>query len=132
MSQENVELVRRVYEAWNEGGPESVKQFAAEDGEFHDPPDLPDPRVVRGREAAAAYLADQVKVLGDMKFTIVDVRARGETVVVRMEFTVHGAESGADVPAELAQVVEIADLRVQRVRGFLTWEEALEAAGLSE
>jgi ketosteroid isomerase-like protein len=47
MSQENVELVRRATEAWNEGGPESVKQFVAEDFEFHDPPSLPDPRVVR-------------------------------------------------------------------------------------
>ena len=132
MSQENVEIVRRAAEAWNEGGPESAKQFVAEDFEFHDPPSLPDPRVVRGRDAVAAYLTDQVKVLGDMKWTIVDVRARGETVVVRMETTFHGAESGVDVPGELAQVHEVADGRVQRTRGFLTWEEALEAAGLPE
>jgi ketosteroid isomerase-like protein len=56
MSQENAELVRRAYEAWNEGGPEAAKQFWAEDVEFQDPPPLPDARVVRGRDAAAAYL----------------------------------------------------------------------------
>jgi ketosteroid isomerase-like protein len=91
MSDENVELVRRVDEAWNEGGPEALKQFLAEDFELHDPPNLPDSRVVRGRDAAAAYLTDQLKVLGDMKVTIVDVRARRGTVVVRMEVTIHGA-----------------------------------------
>ena len=81
MSEENVELVRRAVEAWNEDGPESIKRFWAEDGEWHDPPDLPDSRVVRGRDAVAAYLTDQAGAVGQLKFTIVDVRATGETVV---------------------------------------------------
>ena len=132
VTSENVEFARRAYEAWNEGGPESIKPFMAEDFEFHDPPDLPDPRVVRGRDAVAAYLTDQCRILGEMKLTIVDVRARGERVAVRMEVTIHGAESGVDVPGELSQVSETADGRWQRTRGFLTWEEALEAADLRE
>jgi hypothetical protein len=104
----------------------------AEDYEFHDPPNFPDPREVRGRDAVAAHLKDQTSVLGDLKVTIVDVRARDETVVVRLEGTAHGAESGVDVPAEATQVFEVAAGRLQRARMFLTWEEALEAAGLSE
>ena len=132
MPQENVELVRRAYEAWNEGGSELAKEFWAEDLEFHDPPNLPDPRVVRGRDAVAAYLTDQVNVVGDMKVTLVDVRTRGEAVVLRMELTLHGAESGVDVPGEISQVVEVADGRLQRIRLFMTWEEALKAAGLRE
>jgi hypothetical protein len=60
------------------------------------------------------------------------VRTRGETVVVRVELTMHGAESGVDVPGEMAQVIEVVDGRIQRFRLFFTWEEALEAAGLSE
>jgi ketosteroid isomerase-like protein len=132
MSRENVELVRRAYEAWNEGGSESAKEFWAEDLAFHDPPNLPDARVVRRRDAAAAYLTDQVNVVGDMKVTLVDVRTRGEAVVLRMELTIQGAESGVDVPGEIAQVVEVADGRLQRIRLFMTWEEALEAAGLRE
>ena len=54
MSEENVEIVRRGYEAWNEGGSELAKEFWAEDIEYHDPPNLPDSRVVRGRDAVAA------------------------------------------------------------------------------
>ena len=61
MSEENVEIVRRAYEAWNQGGAESAKRFWAEDYEFHDPPDFPDPRVVRGRDAVAAHLKDQTE-----------------------------------------------------------------------
>jgi ketosteroid isomerase-like protein len=132
MSQENVEIVRRAFEAWNQGGADSAKRFWAEDYEFHDPPNFPDPRVVRGRDAVADHLKDQTSVLGDLKVTIVDVRARDETVVVRLEGTAHGAESGVDVPAEATQVFEVAAGRLQCARMFLTWEEALEAAGLSE
>ena len=65
MSEENVELVRRAAAAWNEDGPESIERFWAEAGEWHDPSNLPDSRVVRGRDAVAAYLTDQARVIGD-------------------------------------------------------------------
>ena len=132
MSQKNVEVVRRTNKAWNEVGPESLKQFYAEDAEWHDPPNLPDSRVVRGRDAIAAHLTDQASVVGMMNVTIVDVRARGETVVLRIEGTVRGPESGIEVPGEMGQVIEVADGRIQRIRMFMTWGEALEAAGLQE
>jgi len=132
MSPENVEIVRRAVEAWDENGSESAKEFWAKDIEWHDPPDLPDPRVVRGRDAVGAYLTEQVNAVGDMDVTMVDARTRGEAVVLRIEMIIHGAESGVDVPGEMAQVVDVADGRLQRVRLFRRWEEALEAAGLSE
>ena len=132
MSEENVELARRAAEAWNEDGPDSLKRFWAEGGEWHDPPNLPDSRVVRGRDAVAAYLTDQAGVVGQLKLTIVEVRARGAAVVLRTELTLHGPESGIDFPGEMAQVIEVADGRIQRVSNFFTWAEALEAAGLEE
>ena len=132
MSQENVEIARRAIEAWNEGGAGSVKQFFSAEVELHDPPDLPDSRIVRGRDAVAAYLTRQTEVIGDMKLNIVDARERGESVILRMEVTVHGTRSGLDLPAELTEVVGIANGKVQSLQGFLSWEEALEAAGLSE
>ena len=132
MSQENVEVARRAAEAWNEDGPESIRRFWAEDGEWHDPPNLPDSRVVRGRNAVAAYLTDQASVVGQMKLTIIDVRARNETVALRVKLTLHGPVSGIDVPAEMAQVIAVADGRIQRVSNFFRWDEALEAARVSE
>ena len=80
----------------------------------------------------AAHLTDQAKVVGDLKLTPVDVRTQGDAVGLRLELTIRGAESGVDVPGEMAQVVEVADGRIQRIRVFMTWAEALEAAGLSE
>jgi ketosteroid isomerase-like protein len=132
MSHANVDLVRRAYEAWNAGGSEAAKEFWSEDVELRDPPNLPDSRVVRGRDAVAAYLTDQVKVVGEMKVNPVEVRTRGAAVALRMKLTLHGTTSGVDVPGEMPQVVEVADGKVRRIRLFFAWEEALEAAGLSE
>jgi ketosteroid isomerase-like protein len=131
MSEESVEIVRRAVEAWDVGGSESAKEFWAEDIEWHDPPGLPDSRVLRGRDAVASYLMEQVNAVGDMDVTLVDARARGEAVAIRLEMTIHGAASGIDVPDEFAQVVDVVDGRLQRVRWFRTWQEALEAAGLA-
>ncbi len=132
MAEENVEIVKRAIELWNQGGPDAAKELWAKAIEWHDPPNLPDPRVVRGRDAVAAYLTEQVNAVGDLDMTVVDARTRGDTVVLRVEVTIHGAESGVDAPGQMAQVVEVTDGRLQRARLFGTWEEALEAAGPSE
>ena len=87
--------------------------------------------MVRRRDAVAAYLTDQAKVVGDLKLTRRCENA-GDAVGLRLELTIRGAESGVDIPGEMAQVVEVADGRIQRIRVFMTWAEALEAAGLSE
>jgi ketosteroid isomerase-like protein len=128
MTKQDLQLARRAYEAWNQGGAESIKRFLAEDVEFHDPPDLPDGRTIRGRDAVAAYLASQTEVIGEMKFTIVDVEKRGRSVILRMKLDVEGGGSGIVFPGELSQVVEVADGRLKRVRGFFSWDEAREAA----
>jgi hypothetical protein len=64
-------------------------------------------------------LTRQTEAVGDWKLNIVDARERGECVVVRIELTVHGTSSGLDVPGDLMQVVEVANAKVQRVRGVL-------------
>ena len=79
-----------------------VHHIAPEDVEFHDPPDLPDTRVLRGRDAVAAHLANQAEVIGEMKFTIVDVEERGRSVMLRMTL---GRPDDADL---LEQAVDTA------------------------
>ena len=55
MSQENVEIVRRYYAAWNAGGLDAARAFWSDDFEWHDAPEMPDSSVYRGVEAAAAH-----------------------------------------------------------------------------
>jgi hypothetical protein len=66
-----------------------------------------------------------------MKTTLIDVGGAAR-VALRVELTLHGPESGIDVPGEMGQVIEVVDGRIQSLRMFFAWEEALEAAGLRE
>jgi ketosteroid isomerase-like protein len=50
MSQENVEIVRRYYSAWNAGGIDAARAFWSEEIEWHDAPDMPQRRLSRRRE----------------------------------------------------------------------------------
>src|SRR5215216_557599 len=56
MSQENVELIRRYYRAWNGGGLDAVRAFWSDDFQWHDAPGMPDGGVYRGSDAVAAAL----------------------------------------------------------------------------
>ena len=67
MSQENVEIVRRGYEAWNEGGSAVGRRSSGhEDVEYHDLPSLPDVARGRGRRGAVGCRSDAIrsKVVG--------------------------------------------------------------------
>ena len=52
MSQENVEIVRRAVDEFNEWGFDGFgkSDLVVDDVEFHEPPEQPAPRVARGRE----------------------------------------------------------------------------------
>src|ERR671916_1506560 len=51
MSQENVEIVLRSVDAFNEGGLEAAAQFAHPEIEFEEPPTQPAPRTAQGQAA---------------------------------------------------------------------------------
>jgi ketosteroid isomerase-like protein len=132
VTSENVQLVRQLYEAWNEGGPHEAKRYWTEDYEWHDAPSLPDPKVVRGKEEVAAHLAELRAMVGGLRVALKDVReAPDDVVVALLELEVQGAQSGVSVSSQIGQVSKIADGRARWTRAFRSWEEALREAGLS-
>jgi ketosteroid isomerase-like protein len=58
MSQENVEIVKRAYEAWNRRDMAAVLSACAPDIEWLEREDVPDPTVHRGLNAAGARFAE--------------------------------------------------------------------------
>jgi ketosteroid isomerase-like protein len=126
MSQANVEIVRSIYSAWNEG--RSASDFIDADIEYVNPPYAVEPGTIRGRSSFArirdAY--DDVKV---SPHRFVDA---GDQVVVLAEIT--GKSRGAGVPVRLKQgyVWEIRDGRAVRFQWFNSEGEALAAVGLGE
>jgi ketosteroid isomerase-like protein len=116
MSQENVEIVRRYYSAWNEGGTDAARAFWSEEIEWHDALDMPDSGVYRGAESVAAHFRDLGGVLGEMEVNIDSLAPAGDEVLVMLRLHLDARRGGLLLDGRL----------------FLDEESAREAAGLSE
>src|SRR5215217_9632001 len=81
MSQENVDIVRRYYSAWNAGGIDAARAFWSDEIEWHDAPDLPDSGVYRGAESVAAHFRDLSGVLGEMEVHVDRLAPAGDEVL---------------------------------------------------
>jgi ketosteroid isomerase-like protein len=125
MSLENVELVRRIYDAWDRN--ESARDFIAADMEYVNPSYAVEPGTRQGRKSLAA-VRDTYE---DFEIEVERMVDAGDEVVVLAYFTGSGSGSGVPVAGEHGYVWTIRDGLAVRFRWFQSHREALEAAGLS-
>lgn len=131
MSEENVELTRRGYEAFARGDLDGALEFLHPEIEAHDPPEAPDAAVHRGREAVRQDWEQTAELLEEFSVDVERSFERDDQVVVFLRYRGRGRGSGAEVEAAMAHVWTIRDGKAVRLRQFLDRAEALEAAGLS-
>jgi ketosteroid isomerase-like protein len=125
MSQENVEVVRRIYEAW--GRESSAAAFIAEDVEYVNPSYAVEPGTLRGRKSFA-IVRDTYE---DFKIDVEQfLDTEGDDVVVLAHYTASGSGSGVPVSGEHGYVWTIQDGTAVRFCWFQSHREALTAAGL--
>jgi ketosteroid isomerase-like protein len=133
MSQENVEIMRRVVEAFNCGGPEAAAAFFDPESEWHDAPDQPDAEVHRG---PTGYIAAMERFFGEFEnySCYLDKAIKhGDEVVLWLRVIGQGRSSGARFEQRAVGVSTLRNGLIVRVVWFGTREEeALEAVGLSE
>jgi ketosteroid isomerase-like protein len=133
MSQENVEVVRAVFEAWERGGVDAMAEFwdpeidwrAAEGA-------LDDVGVMRGVDAMRAYVNDWLDNFDDVHFEAEELIDAGDQVVAMQRVTARAKGSGVETELRYAVVNTIRDGKVVRGREYWTRDEALEAVGLSK
>jgi ketosteroid isomerase-like protein len=134
MSQQNVDLVRRLIESFNEAGfsARTTVDFFDANAVFEEPPEQPAPRVARGRDAAIEIFrsfdetweahrseAEEIRVIDDARillFSVEHFRGRNGIEIVQPCGTIFTLRAG----------------KVVRMQSFWERENALEAAGLSE
>jgi len=126
MSEENVELVRRIYDAWSRE--ESARDFIAEDLEYVNPSYAVEPGTRRGRKSLATVRG----TYEDFEIKVERFIDAGDEVVVLAHFTGSGSGSGVPVAGEHGYVWTVRDGLAVRFQWFQSHREALEAAGLSE
>ena len=123
MSEENVELVRRIYEAW--GQEKSARDFIAEDIEYVNPSYAVEPGTRRGRKSFRV-IRDTYE---DFEIQVERYVDAGEEVVVLAQYKASGQGSGVPVSGEHGYVWTVRDGQAVRFQWFQSHREALEAAG---
>jgi ketosteroid isomerase-like protein len=131
MSQENVELLKSGFKAWNAGDMDAVLDLYVPEAIFRMPEDWPEPGPFVGREAVRQQF-DQLRETWDADTVeaISDFIVSGDRVVVRMIWRGRGHGPIADV--ELTSIYTIRKGRIVYDEKFRDHAEALEAVGLSE
>jgi uncharacterized protein len=133
MSQENVELVRRGYEAYNRGDLDGAVSDFASDCRYIAAGTIPDRTgVFRGREGYKEFIGWLRSEFDDARAEIDELIDAGDTVVIGSTLCGRGKQSGAEAKFTFWQVWTIQDGKFARGQGFASRAEALEAAGLRE
>jgi uncharacterized protein (TIGR02246 family) len=134
VSQENVEVVRRVVEAFNRRDWAAWNTLYHPDAEWVDPPEVPGSGVHRGRESIRQYFDELLEIAADGFNIEVDALedVGRDCVLIRARTVLLARGSGIPIDAKVFQLVDLEDGRVRRVRNFRSSQEALEAVGLSE
>ena len=127
MSQENVELVRGVYEGWSRGDFSRIDAFHPEiDFEMVD---WPHQTRVRGIEDMWRTWLGTLRAWENFRAIPMEYADCGSNVLVINHIQGSGKESGADVSAETATVWTVEDGRIVRQALYWNTAAAREAAG---
>ena len=134
MSQENVEIVRASWEAWERGDTEAA--FASYDPEIAWDTGVGawlEKRVYRGREEVQTFVQAWADSWQDSHWDLDEVRdAGGGQVFATMHEWGLGAGTGANVDQRRYLALTLRDGRIARVRMFGDRSGALKAVGLEQ
>jgi ketosteroid isomerase-like protein len=130
MSKDNVEFLRRGYEALERGDLETFKALSRErlgpEFEFHH---VWDGRVFKGYEGTVEWLSDAQDTWKDYTQEVDEIIDLGDDIVVVLGISAEGAGSGVPVAQEFAVVWTFDGDAIVRARSFTSRADALEAAG---
>jgi ketosteroid isomerase-like protein len=129
--QENLEIVREIYEEMNRRNWPAI--LAALDEQVvlvvHESVG-PEAGTFRGREAVGRWFGDWFLAFGkDYRFELEEARSLGDRVLVVARHHGHGRYSGADVEQVNAQVLSLQEGKVARMELYGSRGEALESVG---
>ncbi|HET9120579.1 MAG TPA: nuclear transport factor 2 family protein [Solirubrobacterales bacterium] len=131
MSEENVEIVRAMLDAFNRGDFDASLEFLAEDIEWHDPADVPGAGVHRGPDEVRRFFVAWLGAWETYTAEAEELIDAGDRVVVVHHEWGRGRESGIEVDNRSANLFELRDGKVVRRWPFPDRESALQAAGLA-
>jgi ketosteroid isomerase-like protein len=132
MSQENVEIVRRFFDAFERGDVQTSLACFHPEIELSTPPSQPGASTYHGLDGVRRATTIWVGTWDDFHMNVEELTDLGEQVLVRVRERGRGKGSGVEVERELFDLFTIRGDRIVRLRMYDTRPEALQAAGLRE
>jgi ketosteroid isomerase-like protein len=132
MSQQNVEVVRAAYAAWNERQLEAAMDLVHPDIEVVQDSAIPGAITATGRRAFSAWLESFFETWESFELEPTAIRQVGDRVVVVADIRARGRTTGVPVETQIAHVLTLREGLVARWQSYTNPAEALEAVGLSE
>lgn len=128
----NLEIVRRVNAAFNSGDTEHMLALMHPDFETAVGPELSvEPDTYRGHEGIRRYCNSFRDAMDEIRFHPESFREAGASVVVAVRLSAKGRSTGIMVEQRLGQVWTIRDGKAIQLQSYVSYREALQAAGLA-
>ena len=133
MSQENVDLTRQAYATWNTGELEWLLDHMTDDFEFQPGLGFSDLNtVIRGKEGWRQFAETWREAWEDITVKVERIEDLGDRIVALLTFNGRGRGSGVEVSLRVGHVATVRDGRLSKLVSIASWDETLEAVGLSE
>jgi len=130
MSQENVEIVRRAFAAWERGDLEAVFGLVADDVTVYRAD--PDGATYHGKEGFLQATAEWTEDFAEWSVIPEEFIDAGDHVLVRVLQRARGEASGATVEGQFWFLFGVREGRISKLHFYLHESKAREASGLSE
>ena len=134
MSRENVEVVLRSFDVWNEGDVDAIRGLYTEDAVIQTPgwglTKLGE--TFEGDDPIGRWVAQIREAWAKVRFESERIFEGDDLVVSSYRVVPVGRRSGAEVVGTRAAVYRIRDGKIASEHVYLDLDEALEAAGLRE
>jgi ketosteroid isomerase-like protein len=132
VSQENVEILFRMYEAFNRGEAARARELLHPDAELHQPPEAPDTDSYYGRDEWERGFALWLSEWEDARFEPLEATAADGCVIMRVRVSGRGRTSGVETANEWLHAWTLREGKPHRCFVRSTRMEALKAVGLAE
>ena len=128
MAEQDVAVVRRVYEALGAQDPDRALDQFHEDMEWTPPQDEPDSGTVHGKEAFLGFLLTWFSSFEDFRPEPIEYIDLGDWIVVPQLIKGRMRGSGAEIVLEETHVYRLEGGKIAEVHGYRTRDEAMKAA----